>query len=174
MGSGGRALSRWENPARAIPPRIPPQTDPNQAEPYKYKDSEPPLARRPHVARIKVKIKKNPRFFISISISIFSRAGLGVAGEAMSRVTSQKRPWVRLISLPAARPPTSPSLFLLLTPPVPLLSYLIITNKNKADAEPRNVRFILLRGDNKNTQRSCSCWQFSSRYSDSPRLRWCS
>ena len=44
-------LSRWENPTRAIPPRIPPETDPNpnQAEPYK--DSEPPLARRPCVAR---------------------------------------------------------------------------------------------------------------------------
>ena len=44
---------RWENPARAIPPRIPPrnppQTDPNQAEPCK--GSEPLLARRPYVAR---------------------------------------------------------------------------------------------------------------------------
>ncbi len=46
-------LSRWENPARAIPPRIPPrnppQTDPNQAEPYK--GSEPLLARRPYATR---------------------------------------------------------------------------------------------------------------------------
>ena len=40
---------------RAIPPRIPPQTDPNQAQAEPYKDSEPasepPLARRPCVAR---------------------------------------------------------------------------------------------------------------------------
>ncbi len=40
---------------RAIPPRIPPQTDPNQAQAEPHKDSEPasepPLARRPHVAR---------------------------------------------------------------------------------------------------------------------------
>ena len=46
-------LSRWENPTRAIPPGIPPRTDPtNQAKPYKY--SVPPLIliRRPYVARV--------------------------------------------------------------------------------------------------------------------------
>jgi hypothetical protein len=35
---------------RAIPPRIPPQTDPNQAK--QCKDSDPPLARRPYVVRV--------------------------------------------------------------------------------------------------------------------------
>ena len=46
-------LSRWENPTRAIPPGIPPRTDPtNQAKPHKY--SVPPLIliRRPYVARV--------------------------------------------------------------------------------------------------------------------------
>ena len=43
-------LSRWENLTRTLPPRIPSQIDPNQAKPNK--DSVPPLARRPCVARV--------------------------------------------------------------------------------------------------------------------------
>ena len=76
----GRVLSRWENPARAIPPRTPPrnppQTAPNQAEPYK--GSEPLLARRPYVARGTVlisEIKKknqNPKLSNSLNRSLRS------------------------------------------------------------------------------------------------------
>ena len=39
-GSALSVLSRWENPTRAIPPRIPARTDPNQAEPESESESE--------------------------------------------------------------------------------------------------------------------------------------